>query len=177
MPLRIRFRIYNPPTSSFFSSMSDNFGWYIDDITFSNVEVLVEGITSEGTNPQWTFSSPDRHSTRAQIINNTTPTHQDQVCASKLSMPLPLARHHWYARRNNWYSSWMDYYFASTTAIIGSTTILSDGSTWGVSGNGAWYYDSALGWLWTTSSEYPYSIKATANGFITARKPQPSLLL
>ena len=73
MPLRIRFRIYNPPTSSFFSSMSDNFGWYIDDITFSNVEVLVEGITSEGTSPQWTFSSPDSavFLLRAQIINNT----------------------------------------------------------------------------------------------------------
>ena len=85
----------------FGNAMSDNFrDWYIDDITFSDVEVLVEGITSEGTSPQWAFSSPDpaRYSYSAPRSSITqTPTPSDPVCASKLSMPLhrQLARQHW----------------------------------------------------------------------------------
>ena len=178
MPLRIRFRIYNPPTSSFFSSMSDNFGWYIDDITFSNVEVLVEGITSEGTSPQWTFSSPDSaiFLLRAQIINNTntypigpglriqavdaaTATQETALVGTLVS--------------NNWYSSsWMDYYFASTTT--GNYWFYHYTLGWlyfgGVSGNGAWYYDSALGWLWTTSSEYPLFYQSNGSKWLYYNK-------
>lgn len=162
-PLRIRFRIDNPPTSSFFSTTADNYGWYIDDITFTNVEVLVDSITNSGTNSQWTFSTPDTavFLLRAQVINNTNTYPAGPVLRIQAVDAATATRETALVGTSigsDWHSSsWMGYYYANTST--GSYWFYHFTLGWlyygGISGNGAWYYDSNLGWIWTTSSDYP----------------------
>ena len=73
-PVRIRFQIHNPPSIEYiYSQTSEAFGWYLDDISLGDSEIIKDGVSSEGPGYEWAFTTPEAASflLRAQIINNT----------------------------------------------------------------------------------------------------------
>jgi hypothetical protein len=168
--VRIRFRLYNPPSTTFFSNTSENFGWYLDDITLTDAKILKDGVSSEGPGYQWTFSTPETASflLRAQIINNTNEyplgpilriQALDASSATRDSALVGTSVDSWFS------SSWMGYYYPSGEHWFYHYTLgwLYFGN---ISGIGAWYYDSTLGWLWTNSTDYPYFYQSSSSSWL-----------
>ncbi len=164
--IRVRFLIYNPSSSSFYIGSSENNGWYMDDISFTGAEILINEVSSEGTNYEWDFSSPDAaiFLLRAQVINNTNSYPIGQGFRIQAFKSNTITREDFLVASSGttWYtSSWMGYYYAPDDNWIYHYTLgwLYYGGTSGV---GAWFYSpetngsgTALGWVWSRSDTYP----------------------
>ncbi len=73
IPIRIRFHIYNPSSTSFYSGTANTYGWYLDDVSLNNAEILQNSSATESSSPTWslTDSTPTTYWLRARIINNS----------------------------------------------------------------------------------------------------------
>lgn len=177
-PIKIRFRIYNPSSTSYIESTSDTYGWYIDDITFSKVDVLINKTTTEQKKPEWTIRKQVEgiFFLKGEAVNRENYYHSgpglriNAVNAATATRETALVGTHLV---KNWYrSTWMDYYFASSST--GSNWFYHYTLGWlyfgGISRSGGWYYEPTLGWLWTTSSDYPMLYQSSANKWLIYEK-------
>ena len=73
IPIRIRFHIYNPSSTSFYSGTANTYGWYLDDVSLNNAEILQNSSATESSSPTWslTDSTPTTYWLRARIINES----------------------------------------------------------------------------------------------------------
>jgi hypothetical protein len=178
LPVRLRFQIQNPPSTSYYSQTSEAFGWYLDDINLSDSEIIKDGVSSEGSGYQWAFTTPEAASflLRAQVINNTNeyplgPIFRIQALeaesATRESVLVGTSIGSWYS------SSWMGYYYPSLDQWFYHHSLgwLYFGN---ISGSGAWYYDTQLGWLWTNSTNFPYFYQTSSSKWLYYSKDSNS---
>jgi len=73
IPIRIRFRVYNPNPTSYYSNTESGFGWYLDDINLTGADILSAAGTQTSSTNSWNFTSSKQahYLLRGQILNNS----------------------------------------------------------------------------------------------------------
>ena len=165
--VNLRFAIINPFGSSYYNGTEFYYGWYIDDISLTDTDVLSSTTSQDTLTPSWSFtpSSEGEYVLQAQVINETNvytggPLFTVEVIASNSRDTLLEGT----AMVSTWFnSSWFGTYFVEDTEWLYRPGLgwLFYGQS---SGSGAWFYESgSLGWIWVEPSVFPNFYRSSDN--------------
>ena len=165
--VNIRFGILNPFGSSYFNGTEYFYGWYIDDITLTDTDVLGSITYQDTLSPSWSFTptSEGEYVLQAHVINETNvytggPLYTVQAISSNSRDTLLEGS----SVFSNWFtSSWFGTYF-----VEDADWIYRPGLGWlhfgKLSGSGAWFYETdSLGWIWIEPSVFPSFYRSLDN--------------
>ena len=162
---QLRFGITNPPSTLFFSNTDSLFGWYVDDIEFSDTQILGSASEEDTTSPSWTFTpvTPGEFVLQSKVLNGTnvypggpflpisisgTVSRDSLLAATDLGEGWKL-------------STWLGAYYEQDTDWIYRSSL-----GWiyygGTSGSGIWFYEQdTYGWIWMDTSIFPYFYRSS----------------
>lgn len=165
--VRFRFAIINPVGSSYFSSTFFFYGWYIDDITVTDAQLLGDKTTEDTDTNSWTFTPPyeGRYVLQAHVVNDSNvysggPMLEVATLTTAGSLlDANLLTSGWYE------SDWFGVFYQDN-----ENWLYRNGLGWlhfgEDSGSGAWFYDDArLGWIWIESSLFPQFYRSSDGGW------------